>query len=361
MVSGVMLVELVVLASWSLYYGLCWKNDDILCHLMDPQKPSKELNTLSLPTWWKRTLHVHLIVEHRPETDALKHWSVPLQEWMEASKFQDWPYYGVLEMHMQVVPSQKWPRSKTNPDDNSDMMTAKQVQNVWDHIQTPNDDTTRDSESLRWILYIPSSTLATSADDIESKADTVSSEATWSSWTLDSDHLLTLLMDSEQESQSKWSGLSSVVGLWLEKSAVSLSLDGTDDKDRLRQLQLTWHKSVIEDLEEWKSFLTADEYKSILITLGEYSSDEFAGRLQSIKQAQQILQDAVSRHHKTLLDPEFPLEHYAAIFFPLLFPLALPFLASFIKEMKRFKSKRKKPAEDKSGESPTLEENETKS
>ncbi|KAL3942627.1 MAG: hypothetical protein SGARI_000206 [Bacillariaceae sp.] len=44
------------------------------------------------------------------------------------------------------------------------------------------------------------------------------------------------------------------------------------------------------------------------------------------------------------LTQDFPLEHYAAIFMPLLFPLLVPFLISTVKEFKRWRQKRKKTA-----------------
>jgi hypothetical protein len=43
---------------------------------------------------------------------------------------------------------------------------------------------------------------------------------------------------------------------------------------------------------------------------------------------------------------DFPMEHYAAIFMPLLFPLLVPFLVSSIKEYKRWKDKRKSKGEE---------------
>jgi hypothetical protein len=42
------------------------------------------------------------------------------------------------------------------------------------------------------------------------------------------------------------------------------------------------------------------------------------------------------------IQTDFPIEHYAAIFAPLLFPLLLPLLIGSIKELKRYKEKKSK-------------------
>ena len=40
---------------------------------------------------------------------------------------------------------------------------------------------------------------------------------------------------------------------------------------------------------------------------------------------------------KTRLTREFPIEHFLAVLMPLLFPLILPFLVSWVKEYRRYK------------------------
>jgi hypothetical protein len=59
-----------------------------------------------------------------------------------------------------------------------------------------------------------------------------------------------------------------------------------------------------------------------------------------------------------LLTPDFPIEHYAAIFLPLLFPLLVPFLVSFMKEYIRWKQKKRD--KDKQGDGRTTQDNDDK-
>jgi hypothetical protein len=255
---------------------------------------------------------------------------------MEASKFQDWPYFGSLKIRMQVVPSRNW---------SSGPLTAKEVGPIWNNaIETDN------AKNLKWIIYIPSHPLLTS------NISDVTGGQRWSSWKRDADQLLTILVTDNVKNQNTFPDLKDDVGPWLDRATTLLSSQKDrikyTDVDYLRQLQLTWHRSVIQDLDEWKFHLTTNEHHFILSSLGKYSVS-FAERLQSIKQAHQVLEGVVSRNQKLLLEPEFPIEHYAAIFFPLLFPLLVPFMASVVKEIKRMKSKRGKKAENKSKSSKT--------
>jgi hypothetical protein len=65
---------------------------------------------------------------------------------------------------------------------------------------------------------------------------------------------------------------------------------------------------------------------------------------------QQTGQQYIPTVPPTPLRQDFPVQHYAAIFMPLLFPLLVPFLISTIKEYKRWKEK--KAARNKTGEMP---------
>jgi hypothetical protein len=50
---------------------------------------------------------------------------------------------------------------------------------------------------------------------------------------------------------------------------------------------------------------------------------------------------SANNSNDAIYTPDLPVEHYAAIFLPLIFPLAVPFLVSFMKEYKRYKQKKK--------------------
>jgi hypothetical protein len=64
--------------------------------------------------------------------------------------------------------------------------------------------------------------------------------------------------------------------------------------------------------------------------------------MQRYQELSRLHQRLLHQERTTLLESEFPIEHYGAIFAPLLFPLLIPFFASVIKEWKRYKEKIKK-------------------
>ena len=63
---------------------------------------------------------------------------------------------------------------------------------------------------------------------------------------------------------------------------------------------------------------------------------------------------------KTRLTREFPIEHFLAVLMPLLFPLILPFLVSWVKEYRRYKelisSKKAKETETANADEPSQAE-----
>jgi len=136
--------------------------------------------------------------------------------------------------------------------------------------------------------------------------------------------------------------LPSWIGPWLETTLEDASgiPNGMPENDYLRQLQLTWHKIIMEDFDDWKRHLNPAERREVLLNLGS-TSQSLSSRLESLLHIRAILEVALERKTNERLTPEFPLEHYAAVFLPLLFPLLMPFLTSFVKELKRFKQKAK--------------------
>ena len=70
------------------------------------------------------------------------------------------------------------------------------------------------------------------------------------------------------------------------------------------------------------------------------SSSSMLGMLETMKLSlDQIIQDMETIQQQLPLRTIFPIQHYLAIFAPLLFPLLLPFIMSWIRERKRYRDK----------------------
>eukprot|EP00980_Cylindrotheca_fusiformis_P031590 scaffold26605_cov215-Cylindrotheca_fusiformis.AAC.1 len=251
LISSVVLVELLILTAWSLWYGLCYKNDDVLCHIFndDADGISQKiaslerplLRPLPLPNWWTTTLKIHLVVE---EPQRLPKWSSTLQSWVESSKLDEWPYFGSTEISMQVVPGrQQWWSNTTT----ESILTAKETDALWETLPSPsssymNTIKSDKGKSMDWILYIPSmSIVKVSSNNTTEQAMDENSETApvwWSSWIRkNKQQLLTVLLLADTEPQD-WSQLTAVVGPWLEKSVPQLEAAGTiENNDYIRKFQ----------------------------------------------------------------------------------------------------------------------------
>ncbi|CAJ1932495.1 unnamed protein product [Cylindrotheca closterium] len=327
-ISVIILAELIILALLSLYYGLCVQNDDVLCHALDDQKSNPgALRPLPRPSWWSTTLHIHLVMEESSE-QSLHQWSQRLEEWMDTCKLEDLPYFGSTQIHMKVVPrsNKLW-----------EMVEGESVKllknsSIWNYLPDRQFDgvSAAYDKDLDWMLYLPAEQEKLSDDEIPS----------WLAWKQGSEQLVTVFTYHSNDEFEIMTSLTSLIGSWLEKSASdseSVPDDEMAENDYLRNLQFTWQKAIMQDFDDWKMHLTPDERSEVFLTLGK-TSHSFSTRLQSLLQARAILEGAMGRNKDTMT-PEFPLEHYAAVFLPLLFPLLLPLFTSFVKELKRFKEK----------------------
>ena len=342
LISSLVLVELVVLAVWSFWYGLCKQHDDTLCpRNWNDQSLRTDLRSLKVPPtfslWAETTLHVHLLVEQESAL-PLQAWSHRLKAWMETSKLSDWPYFGSLEISMQAVPTKTFVKTKKAP------------RQLWASIDLY--DLKTGGRDLDFVLYIPDYSTSGSP-----------SSFSWSSWEKEEENgpqLLNILVENnngegETEDNSNdeenipmnatadwFSGLENTIGPWLKRQVSDDVFHGGDAKDILRMLQVEWQRSIVKTLEEMEqqSLLSVNhesEYVFILSRLGRRGS--LKDRLKALKEAHIVLSELVEDLSSSKLKAEFPLEHYAAIFLPLLFPLLIPFLATWGKEYKRYKEK----------------------
>mmetsp|Transcript_19405 Transcript_19405/g.46884 ORF Transcript_19405/g.46884 Transcript_19405/m.46884 type:complete len:644 (-) Transcript_19405:49-1980(-) len=113
-----------------------------------------------------------------------------------------------------------------------------------------------------------------------------------------------------------------------QKDNVSLThpilLDDMEDDELVMQIL----QAKIADLQIAYESIETDEKERRRRKLGHYDSPRRGKNHQPQRQ-------------KLLFVPDFPIEHYAAILLPLIFPLLLPLLISTIKEYKRLKTKKK--------------------
>ncbi|KAL3935046.1 MAG: hypothetical protein SGBAC_009358 [Bacillariaceae sp.] len=325
-ISVIILAELIILALLSLYYGLCVLNDDYLCHALDDQKSNPgTLRPLPRPSWWSTALHIHLVVE---ESQSLHKWSQQLEEWMKTSEVEDLPYFGSTQIHMQVVPKSNnklWEMTEGKS------MNLLKNSSVWSNFpERQSNSMAADGKILDWMLFVPSK------QHLEQLSDEV---PPWLAWKRGSEQLVTVLTTKSYVA-SDMTPLTSLIGSWLEKSADSeVTPQDLSENDYLRKLQFTWQKAIMQDFDAWKVHLTSAERKDVFLGLGK-TSQSFSARFQELLQVRAILEAVMERNKaKDILTPEFPLEHYAAVFLPLLFPLLMPFMTAFVKELKRFKKK----------------------
>ena len=390
LISSIVLFELVFLACWSYWYGLCrYPKDDVLCprywtfnessssSAASDSKPSPLSAPPSFLWWAQSTLNLHLIVEREEEesSSSLQTWALRLQEWLDESQLSEWSYFGSLQVHMQVVVPNFYKNNNNNKN-------VENVQLLWDSLDLDYQNDSDSAENhqgknhhLDWVLYIPSSlpstplsfywsawerkenkqsqlmTILLSKENFEEEEE----EEENSTSTMD----LTTRDDDNNNNDFQFEDLQSIVGPWLKRQQQTIAhddiLDFDDTKDLMRKLQLDWHRTIAKDLQRLQlhhsssssSLLSSNKYKEeydyILSLLGRGGS--LKERLHSLQEAHSVLSLLMQSQHHQKVEAEFPLEHYAAIFFPLLFPLLVPFLASWIKEYKRYKQKLKERKE----------------
>eukprot|EP00934_Nitzschia_sp_Nitz4_P004690 Nitzschia sp. Nitz4//scaffold65_size103378//61251//62531//NITZ4_004470-RA/size103378-snap-gene-0.13-mRNA-1//-1//CDS//3329556252//4680//frame0 len=256
------------------------------------------------------TLHVHLVLE---STEKVAQKAQLLsQEFQEPiSNLTHWPCVNSLQVQMHVVPplTSRWvSNEKETTDGEADpsilrSLTTSQANRLLATLEDPSED------DYALYIYIP-------ANPVE-KPLTYQLEG--------KNALLTVGWDSLPVHQ--W--LAETMGLpipWLDTDGsfprwfeewywytTSFQLTSRLQQDFSKVQHLLQHP-----LEEWKQAASLQEHFEYLCQLQ-------------------------SQLHATLttarLEPEFPLEHYAAIFAPLLFPLLLPFFLGVLKEYRRYKEK----------------------
>ena len=307
-----------------------------------------DLENILLPTFKPRKpLSIHLIVEETAsQNDTVqrtKQWTQALEEWISKSRLHDWPCVHDLNIALKVVPplTMQWlvyPQQQKLRDDSegtdevADSTTTQQEENSAPllpqlssfHISSLLDASlsskTKGADNLELVVYI--------ADVLPTKE---------SSWIADSQELFimpatTALGALELKAVNQWLG--SYMGLPLQR--IEMESDGSFPKWYSNHFweaasqNLT--RQVSQDFDRARHLLVPKDSRSIHL-------DDPTEMYQELFRLHQRI---LLRERIAVLESEFPIEHYAAIFAPLLFPLIIPFIASLIKELKRYKEKEKK-------------------
>jgi Phosphatidylinositol-glycan biosynthesis class S protein len=284
-----------------------------------------------------------------------KEWKVPsyLLNLESIQIDQPWEIYSVPPMDESMVKDGRIP--------------MEALQSLWNHLYTskiPNLDTQKDASLM--ILYVP--------QILESKKNPNKSESEESNETspVEKDPLPAILSYQLQlltrDSKKSSSGpfllipttqetnglLGSYVEEWMVQSIVGEGQSPTHDTTTAfwNLLQAQWQQQTLRLHRHLSSIPSAKpNLNNLVLPLQDPSMTDIPALQMSIAQWQSVygsLQSLLLFHTGRTSIPVptpppltqvFPLEHYAAILMPLLFPLLVPFVVATFKEYKRWKEK----------------------
>jgi hypothetical protein len=322
----------------------------------------KEIDSVKLSS--PQVLNLHLVVEEEEEeastTTTTKYWAQLLEDWIESSRLDDWPNVQDIEVSIQMVPSRshEWVirtipsqedgKNESSLEENSILMlpklTASQVDSLVPRV-FPKDRNANDDDRLHLVFYIPS---------------ILPQEEKASVWKRKDEQQLWVVPSEKEEipwfAIHQWLG-SFVLGLPsnTDDSNMAISID-SDGSFPAWYLERYWQASVTklshkvrQDLDRVRHLLLLRGGEEDWEIFSPRDDDDDGSTATTTTSLQQVHDDWFQLHQRmlrqvqeTTVDTHFPLEHYAAIFAPLLFPLLIPFLASLVKEWKRFREKKNK-------------------
>ena len=335
------------------------------------------------------SLQIMLILE---DITQIQYWSTKLNEEYQIPSYVEGLHTIQISKPIQIhtVPSLV---------EEGTVITESTIQSIWKHLYD-NDvlETSKVVENPSLIIYIPSYIMNKKNDastmkeneggeddhvvvddtDNEEKQDVDDAEASSSStppptiWSYE--------IDIETSYERPWILIPSttdienhvkpIIDTWMIQKITAAATNNNklaDDDDWWRFLSEQW-KLQTQQLYNTLDDLPKNITNGIMEILdddfdnktdndkGIYHDIAFVSRLQDTYLYLQWLRDngiATRRDDDSvdgsslLLTPDFPIEHYAAIFLPLLFPLLVPFLVSFIKEYKRWKQKKRDKEKEK--------------
>jgi uncharacterized protein YaiL (DUF2058 family) len=326
----------------------------------------------------RTSLHVVLVVEEQ-DTSIVKHWTRALSHW--TSSMKEWPCIETIQYEM-VVTEQK---SRVLVDENLrqaiEVQKAEQQRVVLEENGTSPEEALEDVEQQQEQVEPPvpkrlsqtqvtsllkKSTLSSPSGDhgfqvilyIPSLLP-LSLEQENTTWRLGEHQLLSLVTQSAKSNKEYSLVLDSALAGVSQWAARQMGLPSLSDLETDGSFPSWfwqgWWSNALQDLhgctrnalEVTRQVLlhSADVAPSLV---GKYS--EAVKRWEdasvvvedpslTMRLLDQSAADALEIQRQLPMRTHFPVEHYLAIFAPLLFPLLLPFLTSLFREIKRYKVK----------------------
>jgi hypothetical protein len=261
-----------------------------------------------------------------------------LEDWIESSRLNDWPIVQDVEVSIQEEEEEEeGGDNETSLEESSikilPKLTAPQVESLVPSVFPK--DRNANEEGFHLVFYIPSLLPQEEA----------------SVWKRKEEQQLWVVPSEKEEIPSlaihQWLG-SFVLGMpsIADSRAIKIDSDGSFPTWYLEQY---WHSSVTKLSHKVRHDF--DRVRRLLLLRGGGEDwDLPTNNGSTVTSLQQVDYDDWFQLHRRMLRQvqettvvtHFPLEHYAAIFAPLLFPLLIPFLASLVKEWKRYREKKTK-------------------
>lgn len=391
LIESLALLELLLLAAWSFYYGLCWK-DDVLCRELSgfgserhkfplpslevPDKlplvqverqlnPDTNLKWRKNPNtvivcsqpespvvqgqlfWWchhpqgeptgrivvrqssmviysKETrlrsiampdvsppfpLTVHVLFESKKDLAA--HAQALLDSLEEPlARLQDWPCVDKLEVKINVVPFRKdiWMAAEPAvPNDDGGTKPAEVTQAQAQEAVRNGSLPLSDVPTV--VIYIPA---------------------------IVTNEVHTFQVENSQQLVMVGGLDMALLHLWLSRKVGIPNVDG--DGTLPTWYEVWYWYSVAQTLSRDITLLYPRVQHLVDEPLVVEESDSMKEHYYALKKLHNELESLLTQKS---IQTDFPVEHYAAIFAPLLFPLLLPLLVGSIKEFKRYKGKKK--------------------
>jgi hypothetical protein len=304
-----------------------------------------DLESLLLPKVGPRTtLQVHLIVEETNDTASVaQRWATILEN--DLATIDQWPCVEDVQVHMAVVPAvtNQWLVPQQSPQEGTNDTIAALPKLTKSHVDTLLEKVKIQEETshLQLVVYIPATTTKTTRE---------SPSPSFSAWKVHEKQLV-LVGGADASSVHQW--LSAYMGV------PSVIHNDSDGSFPTWYGEWYWQSAATQLSEEiTKEFGRVQHLLRDNIIIGNNDSttrdDHNHGHYyQELQRVHQHLQHTLST---SSLEAHFPLEHYAAIFAPLLFPLLVPFLTGLYKEYKRYQEKKKKHKEGETAKRTTKEE-----
>lgn len=311
-----------------------------------------------------RVSSLHLVLAVDSNRTDWKLWMAAVNEWMVASRFQEWPCLAEPpKIHVQVV---DW-SEKIRPvvvNDNNATTTSYRLLLHDNMLPGPPHDGSSDSSTNTWYatVYVPSQyplkvemdaavvgrdnnhVMTVISRQPENNSDhgnlTRTALESITEWMVTKCMGLPAIADSDSDTvvwDSDGSFPQWYLQLWYQRVLRAQHHDTVSMIRRERQLLLEKPRTVAITVQVAASWQKA--VASIQQAVEQSSRGDYGAALQSLDGASHEIKSQLQTQPQLGPPLDFPLDQYAAIFAPLLVPLLLPLLAGMVREVKRYRSK----------------------